>query len=176
MKCLIHRLIEERIKTLFVFMLALLVAACSDSEYDDIALASGEQQGIEIPDVLLQRAIAASGTMEARLYCDEVSHTMTITGGTANGKCTVPSTTNPHTVRVEFWFTSSIYDDTYQIARVETTWSESDGPVDFELVNYDMSMDDDQDHVTNLEELEGGANPGDASCFLGVSLIGHCTL
>ena len=43
--------------------------------------------------------------------------------------------------------------------------------------DYDTaSFDNDLDGLSNALELAAGTNPGDASCVLGISLVGFCTL
>lgn len=181
MKCIkhIYTWIVKRLKSRLIFILVPLVAACSNMGEGEIAIASDDHQGITIPESLLTAALVASGTMNAYLYCDEIKHTMVISGDTAQGSCTGLSTSTLHTIRVEFEFTSSIYGGPYllAIATKEGVGVESGGiTLNFLAGDFDTSMDDDGDQISNLVELEAGADPGDAICFLGLSLIGHCTL
>lgn len=180
MKCLkhIYRWMVKRLKSRLVFILVPLVAACSNTGDGEVAVASADHQGITIPEALRTAALVASGTMDAYLYCDEVKQTMVISGDIAQGSCTL-STTTLHTIRVEFEFTSSTFGGPFLLATATKTGVgvEAGGiTLDFLEGDFDTSMDDDEDQISNLVELEAGADPGDKICFLGLSLIGHCTL
>lgn len=176
---LIYRRTVRGIKSRLIFILVPLLAACSNTGSGDLELASGDRQGITIPKVLRAKAITLSGTMNANLYCDEVKRTMVINGNVAQGSCTGMSTTTSHTIRIEFDFTSNTYGGPFLLAKaMKTNVGVQPGgtSLDFLATDFDTNIDDDGDQISNLMELEAGANPGSATCYLGLSLIGHCIL
>lgn len=174
---LLCKRIGNKIKVPLVFILIPLLTACNYTNDDEVSHESENRQGIAIPKSVQQLAINAGGTMNAYLYCDEIRHSMTITDDeVARGSCTGLSTTTLHTIRVDFEFTSDTFGGPFLIATAtRESVSVGTNPI-FEAGEFDTTIDDDGDQISNLVELEAGADPGDSSCFLGVSLIDHCTL
>ena len=83
-----------------------------------------------------------------------------------------------HTVKIEFEYTDSS-NNTVTVATASTSvdLSSGDGSVSFTDTDYDLaSYDDDNDGLSNAEELAAGTSPIDSGCVIGVSLIGNCTL
>ena len=110
------KIFTRTLKVCLVAMLAQLVIACSDLSTGDVALVSGEQQGVTIPKDVRATVIKAEGTLEVVLYCNEGKQSMTISGDVARGSCTGMSTINLHTIRVEFKFTSDTFGGPFLLA------------------------------------------------------------
>lgn len=172
-------LFTRTLKVCLAAMLAQLVFACSEISTSDVALGSAGQQGITIPERVRMTAIAAEGTLNAFLYCDEVRQPMIISDDIAQGSCTGLSTTSLHKVRVEFDFTSETFGGSFVVATAtkEGVRAESGGTdLSFVSGDFDTSMDNDGDLISNLTELENGTNPGQPICVIGLSIIGSCIL
>jgi len=186
MKDLIISLKQPLIKSTEAAITCLLFSvllACSNEDRGNVKLASDTQLGIPMPDALRTAAIAADGTLSAFLYCDEIEHSMAISGGVAQGSCTSLSTDIPHSIRVEFVFSSNIFGPKpFLVATASKSPVQvSTGVTTLNFVQEDFlasinSLDDDGDQIPNLVELEAGADPGDSICFFGLSKIDHCTL
>ncbi len=48
--------------------------------------------------------------------------------------------------------------------------------LNFDLGNYNFNYDDDNDLVTNIDELDAGTPPNSNVCYTGVSILGSCAL
>lgn len=154
-----------------IFLLVLITVAC-DSQ-------GKSQIGISVPERLRQITVSAEGTLSAFINCDSVRRAMTIVDNTARGSCTNLSTTILHNVGVEFEFTLPNSGGSFLIASATKTGvsATSEGTdVAFSSNDFDTSMDNDGDGVSNLDEIEAGNNPGNPSCVFGTSLIGRCVL
>ncbi len=53
---------------------------------------------------------------------------------------------------------------------------EGANPLDISSTTYVTTYDEDNDGITNLDEINAGTSPLDTTCVLGVSIIGNCTL
>lgn len=82
-----------------------------------------------------------------------------------------------HTVNVEIVF---IYNNgtSITLSSASSTIDVVDGAnsLDISSISYVTNYDDDNDGVSNLDEMNAGTSPSDPTCVLGVSVIGSCTL
>lgn len=82
-----------------------------------------------------------------------------------------------HTIDIEIVF---IYNNgtSITLSSASSTLNVVDGanPLDISSISYVTSYDDDNDGVSNLDEMNAGASPTDPECVLDVSVIGSCTL
>lgn len=177
------KLLIKITKTGLACSLLLLTAACNNDSASNVELSSGSQQGIPIP-AAIQARVTAVGTLNANLYCDGVKQSMTITGdiatgtGEAQGSCTGLSTSSSHTITVEFEFVSTTFGGPFILATATKTNVQAvAGSTSLEVVESDYTYpDDDNDMISNLDELNGDFDPTSDECILDHSLIDNCTL
>lgn len=121
------------------------------------------------PGGSLQAYISVDGGTRQAMDIDLVAHTAT---------ATIPNLSRgTHTISIEYEFTDSS-NNTYTVATVEQTVDLSAGDASIEIAAnaYNTNYDDDNDGLTNAQELAAGTSPVDSACVFGVSLIGSCTL
>jgi hypothetical protein len=82
-----------------------------------------------------------------------------------------------HSVDIEVVF---VYNNGTSVTLSSTSSSidvvEGSNPLDISSTTYVTTYDDDDDGVTNLDEMNAGTSPSDPTCVLGVSVLGSCTL
>ena len=153
-----------------------ILSACSDNT------SSNSQSVIttsvtELPAVVLM--LLDGGTLRAYVVIDgnlETRIELGIVENTASGE--VPNLSRDiHSVLIQFEYTDSS-GNTVTVATASNTvdLSSGDASISFAETDYNIDYDDDEDGLTNAEELAAGTSPIDSGCILGVSLIGSCTL
>jgi len=85
--------------------------------------------------------------------------------------------TGSHTIDIEVVF---VYDNSATLVLSSATSSvnvaEGSSLLDIANTSYISTYDDDNDGVSNLDEINAGSPPFDSSCVLEVSVVGDCTL
>ena len=172
--------ISGRIKRLWTVLVPLVVVACSDVNTNDVGVSPNAQQGVVIPDAVRRLALEVEGTLTANLYCgrDSTGISIMIFGDNAQGTCANMSTAVLHEISVEFVFDPVTFSGTYVLA-VATDDDVSVDPdgTDFSFEPSAYSYPDDNNNgVTNYQDLIDGRDPAIPPCKFGLSRIGQCVL
>lgn len=169
----------EIVRLAILSVCLVLVAACGENT-SNVEIGADTELGIFIPSTT--RALTG-GTVNAYVTCDSDSpgaerKAMDIDQqGIARAICSglQPKETS-FLLEIEFVLDT---DPSNPIPLVNATQSMSlkvgDNPLDFVEGNYSYP-DKDSDALSNWKELELGTDPEDATCVIGFSIIGGCTL
>ncbi|MCW9013779.1 MAG: hypothetical protein OQL06_08355 [Gammaproteobacteria bacterium] len=160
-------------KLLLAFVFFLTISACSNDNTE-----ATTETVTEIPDVIQKFTLTTPGTLRAWITVDAGARTeMTIDSVAGTASATITGLTRAsHTVLIEYEFTDNTGNITVTLATASNTidLSSGDGSLAFSGTDFDTSYDDDNDGVSNMDEIANGTDPW--SCLIGTSLIGNCTL
>jgi len=159
---------------LLILVIAIFaLSACGDSSNSQ---PTSMTSVTELPSSVL--ILPSGGLLRAYISIDGGARTeLSISSNTATG--TIPSLSREiHTVLIEFTYTDTTNNTvTVATASKPVDLSSGDANVSFADADYDLaSYDDDNDGLSNAEELAAGTSPVDSGCVIGVSLVGSCTL
>jgi len=153
--------------------------ACGDSSNTE---SKSNQATTAMPAAVQKLSGVGGGTLRAFVTIDgntagRTEMTIDSTGAGSASASISGLTLAVHTILIEYEYTDGT--GTITLASASNTVDLSTGDVTFSFVagDYDLaSYDEDNDGVSNADELAAGTDPRDDACVIGASLIGSCTL
>jgi hypothetical protein len=175
------KLFNPLAKAIGVFAIGVLATACSNDNNTSATNTSTKTvtqmpwEALTVPDL---NGLSAYIILDG----DAGSHIpMTIDTSLHTASASIPGLPKTsHTVQIVYEYNDA--GTIYTVARSSVhTVDLTSGSTTFNIPNTDYvttgtDFDPDSDGLSNAYELAAGTNPGDASCVVGISLVGSCTL
>ncbi len=154
-----------RIIILIMFFVVLTACIEQDRNVNTVPSGSesGEASGMQIPSALQARPLPTPSALRADLYVDNEADPRPMTINGTQVELTVSGLSiGQHSFIIEFKYYSDTYGTEVIVSRSNEKTiqiNQGDNNLGFTDSDYDISMDDDEDLVTNLDESFDNSNP-----------------